>query len=44
LLTDGRGDTELKVVDVGADGQFLSGAGQLNRRVEIEIDAVGCEP
>jgi outer membrane protein OmpA-like peptidoglycan-associated protein len=44
LLTDGRGDTELRVADVGADGLFLSGAGQLNRRVEIEIDAAGCGP
>jgi outer membrane protein OmpA-like peptidoglycan-associated protein len=44
LRSDGRGDTELKVPDVGADGQFLGGAGQLNRRVEIEIDAAGCGP
>lgn len=42
LQVDGRGETELKVADVDANGQFLAGAGQLNRRVEIEIDAEGC--
>lgn len=42
LRTDGRGDTELRVDDVDANGQFLEGAGQLNRRVEIEIETEGC--
>ncbi len=42
LETDGRGDTELKVIDVDANGNFLAGAGQLNRRVDIEIDAEIC--
>lgn len=41
---DGRGDTELAVPDVDADGAFLAGAGQLNRRVEIEVEAPGCAP
>lgn len=44
LFTDGRGDTELKVPDTDADGEFLAEAGALNRRVEIEIDAEGCAP
>lgn len=43
LATDGRGDTELKVADVDADGQFLAGAGAINRRVDIEIDAPNCD-
>jgi outer membrane protein OmpA-like peptidoglycan-associated protein len=42
LGIDGRGDTQLKVIDTAADGTFLSGAGQLNRRVDIEIAAPGC--
>jgi outer membrane protein OmpA-like peptidoglycan-associated protein len=42
VVTDGRGDTELKVIDVDATGGFLAGAGQLNRRVDIEIDAEIC--
>ena len=40
--TEGRGDTELKVEDTNADGEFLAEAGALNRRVEIDIDAEGC--
>ena len=39
LLVDGRGDTELKVPDVDAEGTFLEEAGSLNRRVEIEVEA-----
>lgn len=42
LETEGRGAAELKVDDVDADGRFLEGAGAINRRVEIEIDAPGC--
>jgi len=38
LLVDGKGDTELKVTDVDTEGNFLVGAGRLNRRVEIEIE------
>jgi WD40 repeat protein len=38
LLVDGKGDTELKVPDVDSEGNFLEGAGSLNRRVEIEIE------
>ena len=36
---DGKGDTELKVPDVDAEGNFREEAGKLNRRVEIEIEA-----
>jgi WD40 repeat protein len=39
FLVDGRGDTELKVPDVDAEGNFREEAGSLNRRVEIEIEA-----
>jgi outer membrane protein OmpA-like peptidoglycan-associated protein len=42
LDVDGQGDTELKVTDTNADGEFLAEAGALNRRVEIEIEADGC--
>jgi WD40 repeat protein len=42
FATDGRGDTELKVPDVDADGNFLPGAGAINRRVEIEITSDRC--
>ena len=38
LLVDGKGDTELKVPDVDAEGNFREEAGKLNRRVEIEIE------
>jgi WD40 repeat protein len=38
LLVDGRGDTELKVSDFDTEGNFLGGAGKLNRRVEIKIE------
>jgi WD40 repeat protein len=38
FLVDGKGDTELKVPDVDTEGNFLGGAGKLNRRVEIEIE------
>jgi len=38
LLVDGKGDTELKVPDVDAEGTFREEAGKLNRRVEIEIE------
>jgi len=38
FLVDGRGDTELKVPDVDAEGNFREEAGRLNRRVELEID------
>jgi len=38
LLVDGKGDTELKVPDVDTEGNFLGGAGKLNRRVEIKIE------
>ena len=38
LLMDGKGDTELKAQDVDVDGNFISDAGTLNRRVEIEIE------
>ena len=44
LDIDGRGDSELKVTDTNADGEFLAEAGSLNRRVEIEIEAEGCAP
>ncbi|MEX2561787.1 MAG: OmpA family protein [Nitriliruptoraceae bacterium] len=44
LQVAGRGDTELKVPDVGATGAFMPEAGAINRRVEIEIDAEGCLP
>jgi outer membrane protein OmpA-like peptidoglycan-associated protein len=44
LRIDGRGATELKAADTNAEGEFLAGAGALNRRVEIEIEAVGCAP
>jgi len=37
LFVDGKGDTELKVPDVDAEGNFREEAGRLNRRVEIEI-------
>jgi WD40 repeat protein len=36
---DGKGDTELKVPDVDAEGNFREEAGRINRRVEIEIEA-----
>ena len=39
LFVEGRGDTELKVPDVDAEGNFREEAGRLNRRVEIEIEA-----
>ncbi len=42
LEIDGRGDTQLRVPDVNADGDFLADAGALNRRVEILIDAPDC--
>jgi outer membrane protein OmpA-like peptidoglycan-associated protein len=42
VRTEGKGDTELKVEDTNADGEFLAEAGALNRRVEIDIDAEGC--
>ncbi|MDZ7677588.1 MAG: OmpA family protein [Acidimicrobiales bacterium] len=42
LDVDGRGDTQLRVPDVNADGDFLPDAGALNRRVEIIIDAPSC--
>ena len=42
VRTEGRGDTEPKVADTDADGEFLAEAGALNRRVEIDIDAEGC--
>lgn len=35
---DGMGDTELKVPDVDAEGNFREEAGRLNRRVEIKIE------
>ncbi len=38
LMVDGRGDTEPKVDDVDAEGNFREEAGKLNRRVEIEIE------
>jgi outer membrane protein OmpA-like peptidoglycan-associated protein len=38
FLVDGMGDTELKVPDVDAEGNFREEAGRLNRRVEIEIE------
>jgi outer membrane protein OmpA-like peptidoglycan-associated protein len=44
LRVDGRGATELKAPDTNAEGEFLAGAGALNRRVEIEIEAAGCAP
>ncbi len=37
LLVDGKGEAELKVPDVDAEGTFREEAGKLNRRVEIEI-------
>lgn len=40
---EGRGDTELKVPDVARTGEYLPGAGAINRRVEIEIDADTCD-
>lgn len=39
---EGRGESELKVTDTDANGNFLPSAGAINRRVEIEIDAEGC--
>lgn len=42
LEVEGRGDSELKVADVARTGEFLPGAGAINRRVEIEIDADAC--
>ncbi|MDZ7677587.1 MAG: OmpA family protein [Acidimicrobiales bacterium] len=42
LDVDGRGDTQLRVPDTNADGDFLPDAGALNRRVEIIIDAPSC--
>lgn len=42
LDVDGSGDTQLRVPDVNADGDFLPDAGALNRRVEITIDAASC--
>ncbi|MBN2072676.1 MAG: OmpA family protein [Actinobacteria bacterium] len=38
FLVKGLGDTELKVPDVDAEGNFREEAGRLNRRVEIEIE------
>lgn len=38
LLVDGKGEDELKVSDVDAEGTFREEAGKLNRRVEIEIE------
>jgi WD40 repeat protein len=38
LLVDGKGEAELKVSDVDAEGTFREEAGKLNRRVEIEIE------
>lgn len=38
FFVDGKGDTELKVPDVDAEGNFREEAGKLNRRVEIEIE------
>jgi len=37
---DGHGDIELKVPDVDSEGIFLEEAGNLNRRVEIEIGSI----
>jgi outer membrane protein OmpA-like peptidoglycan-associated protein/sugar lactone lactonase YvrE len=42
LRVEGRGATQLRAVDFDPDGNFLSGVGALNRRVEIEIDAPTC--
>ena len=42
LDVDGRGDTQLRVPDTNAEGDFLPDAGALNRRVEITIDAPAC--
>ncbi len=44
VAVEGRGETELAVQDVDADGVFLEAAGALNRRVEIDIEAEGCAP
>ncbi len=38
LFVDGKGDAELKVTDFDTEGNFLGGAGKLNRRVEIKIE------
>jgi WD40 repeat protein len=38
LLIDGLGESELKVPDTDVEGNFLEGAGTLNRRVEVEIE------
>ncbi len=38
LMVGGRGDTELKVDDVDAEGNFREEAGKLNRGVKIEIE------
>lgn len=35
---DGKGESDLKVPDVDSEGNFLTDAGRLNRRVEIEIE------
>jgi outer membrane protein OmpA-like peptidoglycan-associated protein len=40
--TSGRGASELYTEDVDVQGQFLESAGELNRRVEIDITAPGC--
>lgn len=44
IEVEGRGDTDLAVADVDADGVFLEAAGALNRRVGITIEAEGCAP
>lgn len=44
VAVEGRGDTELAVQDVDDDGVFLESAGELNRRVEIIIEAEECAP
>lgn len=38
FTVDGKGDTELKVQDVDAEGTFREEAGKINRRVEIETE------
>jgi len=44
LEIDGIGADQPRVSDLDADGNFLPEAGAVNRRVEIGIDAPGCEP
>jgi WD40 repeat protein len=44
LEVDGRGAVELLVPDTNREGDFLPDAGELNRRVEIVIDAPDCAP